>query len=284
MLTDMHMHSNFSPDASDSVDDMCRRAEELDLITYAITDHCDCNFWLPADEYEQISGVHITKDREMYGSRDYSQASIQAVISAKEKYSSLICGIELGQPLQNPDAAEHISKLKGLDFTLASLHMVKGKDDFYWLKYDSMSTDEIYALLDRYFSEMLEMCECAKFDVLAHMTYPLRYITGKYGITIDMDRYYEIIRKILLTLAVNGCGIEINTSGLRQEYHKTFPEKQYIKLFREIGGEILTIGSDAHCVSDVAKGVADGIELAKECGFKHAVFFKEHRPRFFPLI
>ena len=279
-LCDCHTHSAWSPDGKDSAEDMCRRAAELGLDVYTLTDHCDCNYWLPAEEFEAQTGREIAVDREMYGSRDYSSASIDEVSGLKERFPFLLCGIELGQPMQNVSAAEAVSSRPELDFIIGSHHQNAGKEDFYWLKYDKMDNSEIYAYLDDYFEEMLAMCKWGKFDVLGHLTYPLRYIKGDYGIKLDMKRYEDIIREIFRTLAQNGRGIEINTSGLRQKYGRTFPDAHYLRLWRECGGEILTLGSDAHCTADLGKGIADGIELARECGFRRIAYFRARTPRF----
>lgn len=282
-LCDCHTHSGWSPDGRDSAESMCLRAAELGLDVYTLTDHCDCNYWLTAEEHERKTGETIAIDREMYGSRDYSAGSIIEVSGLKERFPFLLCGIELGQPLQNIGAAEQTVSRHELDFVIGSHHQNAGQEDFYWLKYDKMDLSEIYACLDDYFAEMLAMCRWGKFDVLGHLTYPLRYIVGDFGIPIDMGRYRECIREIFCTLVESGRGIEINTSGLRQRYGRTFPDAEYVKLWRECGGEIVTVGSDAHNTADLAAGVKEGMELARECGFKHIAYFRERKPVFVRL-
>ena len=127
------------------------------------------------------------------------------------------------------------------------------------------------------------MCTRADFDVLGHLTYPLRYITGECGIELDMSRFYEQIREIFRRLIGRGKGIEINTSGLRQRYGRLLPDREYVKMYRECGGEILTLGSDAHCAADIAKGIDEGAELARECGFKYTAYFERREARFMSL-
>ncbi|MCI7350510.1 MAG: histidinol phosphate phosphatase, partial [Ruminococcus sp.] len=90
----------------------------------------------------------------------------------------------------------------------------------------------------------------------------------------------ELIAESFKTLISNGKGIEINTSGLRQKYGKTFPDLSYLKLYKDLGGEILTIGSDAHCTADLGKGVKEGSELAQAAGFKRICYFEERKPVF----
>ncbi len=281
-LADLHTHTNFSPDAESTPEQMCGRAAELGLAAYAITDHCDCNFWYPLENCESTTAT----DAEMYGAEKYANASIDCQTALKEKYSgrlNLLCGIELGQPLQNPERAEEIASRPELDFIIGSHHQNAGENDFYWIEYDKLDSSEIYRLLDDYFCQVYEMSKWGKFDVLGHLTYPLRYICGEYGIDIDMKRYDDVIREIFCTLIHSGKGIEINTSGLRQKYGLTFPTLDYIKLYRELGGEIITLGSDAHCAADIGKGIFEGAELAKAAGFKYISYFKERKPTFMRL-
>ncbi len=105
--------------------------------------------------------------------------------------------------------------------------------------------------------------QVGKFDVLGHLTYPLRYIQGEQGISVDMTPFDEVIREIFTILISSGKGIEINTSGYRQKYGMPFPNLPYVKLFKEMGGEILSLGSDAHKAEDLGKGLHDSAELAK---------------------
>ena len=132
--------------------------------------------------------------------------------------------------------------------------------------------------------ELLELCQWGGFDSLAHMTYPLRYIVGKYQQPVEMSRYSEVIREILSTLAQKHLGLEINTAGLRREIGQTSPTLEYVKLFRELGGEILTFGSDAHCAQDLGAGLETAIDMAKEAGFSYFAFYKKHEPRMLRLL
>ena len=282
-MVDCHTHSAFSPDAADSAEEMCRRAALLGLSAYALTDHCDCNLHLTAEEWERENGRKITVDREMYGAGVYARESIKTVSALKERYPFLICGIELGQPLQEPQFAEEIRGMEQLDFIIGSQHMNRGCDDFYWIKYNELGKNDIDRLLEDYFVQILEMCRAGGFDVLGHLTYPLRYIEGEHKITVNMRRYEDIIEEIFKALITGGRGIEINTSGLRQKYGKMLPDERYVRRFRELGGEILTLGSDAHKADDIGKGIAEGAELARECGFKYTAYFRRRRAEFLAL-
>ena len=137
--------------------------------------------------------------------------------------------------------------------------------------------------MEKYFNETYKLCKWGKFDVLGHLTYTLRYIEGDNGIKVDMKPYEEIIRESLKLIIQNGKGIEINTSGLRQKYGKTFPDYEWVKIYRELGGEILSLGSDSHCPEDIGKGIADGAEIALQAGFEYLCYFKERKPNFIKI-
>ena len=108
------------------------------------------------------------------------------------------------------------------------------------------------------------MCTTVEFDVLAHLTYCLRYMKQRDGIEPDISRFDELIAESFRALIEKGRGIEINTSGIRQGFGDCFPDLKYARLFRDLGGEILSIGSDAHRVEDIGSDIEKGIEPVYE--------------------
>ena len=278
-LIDCHTHTQFSMDSEADINAMIEKAMELDLAAYAITDHCECNCWYPKEHYEN------TELFDYFNCKDDFESSLSAVTELKEKYSdfNLICGTELGQPLADLEIAEKCIADSRLDFVISSVHQIKDEKDFFYINYYHMSTAEINNLLERYFSEVYELCKWGKFDVLGHLTYCLRYMKIRNGITPNMKLFDEIIAESLRTLADKGKGIEINTSGIRQGFGTTFPSLKYIKLFREFGGKIISIGSDAHKVRDLGANIAEGTELAKAAGFSEICYFKKRQPVFIKI-
>ena len=191
-----------------------------------------------------------------------------------------VSGIELGEPDADFPLAESLFQDVRLDFVIASLHELPDKLDFYFLDY---AEEDIDSLLETYFSELLKIAKWGYFDVLGHITYPLRYIEGDAGIPVNMAKYVDCIAEIFKAVIHNGKGIELNTSGYRQSYGKPFPDESLLKLYRDLGGEILTFGSDAHKPEDVGGGIAQGVQLAKMCGFSEGCYFLKHEPHFIEL-
>ena len=277
-LIDCHSHTHNSPDAADSVLTMCNRAIKLGLSAYSITDHCEVNRFYGSDNYTSTPKEYDTYHFDL----DFEKSMAENT-EIKEKLAgklNFLSGIELGQATFDIPLADKIVTDSRLDFVIGSMHQIPDADDFAFIDYDLYDAHE---LVGQYFDEIIKLCKWGKFDILGHLTYTLRYIEGEKGIKINMTRYEEPIREAFKILVQNGKGIEINTSGLRQKYGKTFPTLDYIKMFKELGGEIISVGSDSHCVGDLGKGVKEGIELAELAGFKYLCYFRERKPVFIPI-
>ncbi|MBQ3565833.1 MAG: histidinol-phosphatase HisJ family protein, partial [Oscillospiraceae bacterium] len=214
--------------------------------------------------------------------KDYEN-SVAEVTQAKEEYKgklNLICGIELGQATADDKVADIICADSRIDFIIGSMHELPGKEDFYFLDY---SKEDVNKLMEDNFNEIYNLCIQNKFDVLGHLTYALRYIEGEQKIKVDIEMYRDIIAEIFTKIIENKKGIEINTSGLRQAYGKTFPSLDYIKLYKDLGGKYITFGSDCHCTADLGAGIEEGIKIARSAGFEKAVYYIKHEPHFINL-
>ncbi len=280
-LVDCHTHTQYSVDSEADINIMIERACDLNLAAYAITDHCECNRWYSESHY---------KDATTYRYFDFGQDfenSVSAVTELKEKYRgklNLICGVEMGQATQEFDVAEKIVSDKRLDFVIGSIHQVPDTEDFAFLDYSSMDWKAMYELMQTYMLEINKLCKWGKFDVLGHLTYFLRYFQNHWNLKFDISTFDDIIEASFHELVQKGKGIEINTSGLRNpKIKETFPSLKYVKMFRELGGEIISIGSDAHAVEDLGTGTFEGVKLAEEAGFRYITYFKERKPNFIKI-
>jgi len=277
---DCHTHTQFSMDSDADINAMIERAVELNLAAYAITDHCECSTWYPEEHYQNT---------ELFDHFNYAEdfrRSVEAITALKEKYSgkiNLICGTELGQILHDTEAAAIAASDERLDFIIGSVHQIVGEKDFYYIDYEKMSMDEIYDLLERYFNEIYELCRSGIPDVVGHLTYCLRYMKQRHNICPDISHFDDIIAESFRELAAKDKGIEINTSGIRQGFGDTFPDLKYVKMFRDLGGKLVTVGSDAHTVKDIAKNAADGFAIARAAGFERLCYFKNRKPYFIEI-
>ncbi len=277
MLIDCHTHTHNSFDAeNDTVKERCERAIELGMDAMAVTDHCEANRFYDMKHY----GITEPSENDVYNYKKDYENSVNEVTAVKEEYKNrfnLICGIELGQATADDEVADIILSDKRIDFIIGSMHELPGREDFYFLDYSKLDVNK---LMEENFNEVYKLCRQDKFDVLGHLTYSLRYIEGEQGIKVDINRYRDIIAEIFSVIIHNKKGIEINTSGLRQKYGKTFPSLEYIELYKDLGGEIITFGSDCHCTADLGAGISQGIEIAGRAGFEKAAYYINHQPHF----
>ncbi|MCC8072520.1 MAG: histidinol-phosphatase HisJ family protein [Clostridiales bacterium] len=260
-LYDLHSHSIYSFDGNHTCDDMVNAAIQKKLKGIAITDHFDIG-----EEYEQYEPFDDEKQ-------------FNDVIKCKQKYNNIInvyAGIEIGQGIHDKKRCEALINRHSYDFILGSVHNIRNTSDFYYLEYNG---DNVGVLLNKYFDELIELAEWGQFDSLAHLTYPVRYITGKYGINVDLSIYQDKIDAVLEILIKKNKALEINTSGLFMEINDTLPPAPIIKRYRKMGGKYITIGSDSHYANKVCQGIEQGMCIAKECGFDYITIFEKRQPR-----
>lgn len=260
-LFDSHTHSDNSFDGTHSIMFMCEAAISKGLLGIAITDHADIDYLVEHSFLQRLRQSHfeVRKAQNAFGE--------SFIISS---------GVEIGEPDSNYELAGRTATLENFDFIIGSVHTIGDKHDFY---YSDFKKDDPYAVLDAYFARMLVLAQWNKFDVLGHLTYPMRYMARDGRTDIDLARYDDIIDEILRTVAQNGKGIEINTAGMRQTLGELMPPLKYLRRFKELGGEIVTIGSDAHCAEDLGANIPDGMELLAQAGFTHFAFYKLRKPR-----
>lgn len=168
---------------------------------------------------------------------------------------TLKLGLELGMPHLNPAAAAAICARPEADFILGSVHNLspeRGGTDLFFLDFSTVQA--CYDALDDYFASLALLAATDFYDVLAHLIYPLRYMQAP----VTLNRYQDAIRAILRTAVEKGRGMEVNTCRGR-----TLEEwRPILALYRDCGGELVTVGSDAHTPADVGKGVRAGLRAA----------------------
>lgn len=260
-LADFHTHSDNSPDGENTVVEMCESAVNKGLTYLAVTDHCEIDTFYK-DRYNigyRQSYIEVRKAMEIY--RD------QLIVRA---------GVEIGQATADTSIAESVTRLP-YDVVLGSIHCLRGMDDFAFLKYNEADAKRLFA---EYLKEELSLIKWCGFDILTHLTYPLRYINGEQGFNLKTEDFGEEIEKVLKEIIKREIALEINTSGLRQELKQTMPDLFCLKLYKSLGGELLTLGSDAHRMEDIGANIEDGIEIAKKAGFDKYCVYKLRKPEY----
>ncbi|MEA4893088.1 MAG: histidinol-phosphatase HisJ family protein [Peptococcaceae bacterium] len=260
---DLHSHSAFSFDGSHSVRDMCAAAFQAGVEIYAVTDHCDVAGW---EEYDLANTIRQSVAEIRGCGKDYA---------GKMK---ILAGLELGEPLDRPECTKEVLADNHFDLVLGSIHNVKDRPDFYYLNFQDESLD-LNLELELYFQSLLAMIRWGGIDVAAHITYPFRYILERCPYPYDFDAWDHHLDEVIRLLAEKGLGLEINTSGVKKTPSYLMPEERWIRRYRELGGENLTLGADAHVPRDVGSGICRGLAAARAAGFKWLCYYEEHKPR-----
>ena len=261
MKVNYHFHSRCSFDAEHSLTELCAAAEASGLRYLCLTDHCDL-----IDEFgrEDDSWDWAQVDRELMEAR------------ARYPHLEISRGVELGQAMLREESARRVLSDPDIDFVLGSMHHTMAREDFYYLRYSDPGKCE--EILEEYLNCLLALSATDYLDSLAHLTYPLRYMQVRDGVAVDIHRFDDLIREILRTLAERGKALEINTSGYRQGMGGPMPPPYILRLFREAGGELITIGTDAHEPAHMASGLTEGAALLDSCGFRYLTLYKRRKP------
>ena len=274
---DMHMHTWFSTDSEACPCDMADEAVRKGLKTICFTDHFD-------------------KDDLEWGEEGIFDVDAYFVEMQKlqEEYAgklSIRIGIELGLRTYLKDYYEELTKKHPFDFVIGSVHNVPYKKDaegnilYTDPAAEKLFTDrtdkEAYRLMMETTLENVRTSDC--FQTLGHLDYVVRYGKSREKEYSYTD-YADIIDEILKLLIEKEKGLEVNSAGLKYGLPFAHPHPDVLKRYRELGGEIITIGADAHKPEHIAYDFAKAEEILKSCGFKYSTEFFEQKPVFKQLI
>ena len=274
---DMHMHTWFSTDSEACPRDMADEAVRKGLKTICFTAHFD-------------------KDDLEWGEEGIFDVDAYFVEMQKlqEEYAGKLnirIGIELGLRTYLKDYYEELTKKYPFDFVIGSVHNVPYKKDaegnilYTDPAAEKLFTDrtdkEAYRLMMETTLENVRTSDC--FQTLGHLDYVVRYGKSREKEYSYTD-YADIIDEILKLLIEKEKGLEVNSAGLKYGLPFAHPHPDVLKRYRELGGEIITIGADAHKPEHIAYDFAKAEEILKSCGFKYYTEFFEQKPVFKQLI
>ncbi len=258
---DYHIHSRHSTDAVSSIHEICQWALNSGLKEIAVTDHF---------EPSKGDAFYTAYDQKGYWAE---------IIKAKQQFKGKLevkLGVELGQPHLFKEGSLAILKDFPYDYVIGSAHKMESGKDMSEIDYSNISMDDVCSL---YLKQLDRLLEFENFDCVGHMDLIKRYSAGTYGKNLSLASQYELLTQVFRKLIQSGKGIEINTSGLRQTPKETMPGLDVLKIYRTLGGEILTTGSDSHRAEDVGKGIRVAYELAESAGFDYVTTFTDRRPK-----
>ena len=265
--TDYHIHSNKSFDAAPntSIESILKVAVNRGLNEIVLCDHYDVN-WVITGENPDI---------------DFHD-SLNQITAAENKYRdksnniNFLLGIELGQPNQFPEKANEVLNNNDFDFILCALHNARDEQDFYYIDYKNINILNLIKIFEKYTTELCELANWGSFHSLAHITYPVRYFIQN-NIHIPMEKYNDLYKKLFKILIHRGIALEVNTSGLRKKINQLSPSYELLKLYKETGGELITVGSDAHNTSDIYSGIPYACERLLNLGFKYISIVRDKK-------
>lgn len=271
ILADYHVHCDVSQDSTATVYEMVEAEAKMGMEQICFTNHCDMCDWR---------------------TYKFNPRCLTRVQETMEKYEAMLrehpvlpldvrLGLELGEPLFDLEQAAAIAASPGLDMVMGSLHILLDYGDLWGVKF--LSEEHCRTIFDVYMDELIRMTEVNFFDVMAHIGYGRRYMWQQgFDEELSLACYGDKIEHLLRLLIDNGRGIEINCSGIRDGCGP-FPDPEIIRLYRSMGGEIITVGSDAHTPADAAKCIRQGYEIIKDCGFDYVSTFKKRRCEFIKI-
>ncbi len=264
---DTHTHTNRSHDSQCSIDSLALSAVRKGIDIVTVTNHCDIM------DHPYPDALNSTIN------------SVRDSISANSKYEGrvrLLRGAEIGEGFTNPSLTEKILTACDYDAIIGSSHAVRwrGLDKVYYavIDFSVYSENELHEYLDAYFDDVLHMLKTLPCDIMAHLTCPLRYINGKYHRGITLERHMNKITGILEYIIKHGIAMEINTSGIGGFFGELMPDTEIIKLYHDMGGYLITIGSDSHTENNVGNGFDYLFRKLKELGIKNYFYFENRIP------
>ncbi|MBR5340592.1 MAG: histidinol-phosphatase HisJ family protein [Erysipelotrichaceae bacterium] len=289
MFADYHVHCEFSDDSRESMENQIRKGIELGLEEICFTDHVDYGIELDWDdprgiEWRSGDGMSYSIDEmDPLANVNYPEY-FGKLLRMKATYGDKITirtGLEFGIQSITVEQYEKLFETyrKELDFVLFSMHQVNNLE-FWTQDFQKGKTQKEYN--EEYYKEILKTMKLFKnYSVLAHLDLLVRY--DKAGI-YPFEKVKDIIAEILKQAIRDDKGIEVNTSSFHYGLSDTQPSRNILKLYKDLGGRIITVGSDAHRTEYLADHIRDVYNILKdEIGFKEITTYDHMNPVFYPL-
>lgn len=270
ILADCHMHSSFSGDSVTPMEELVQRGMQIGLKQMCFTEHLDLDF--------PVSQKH-PKDTFTIPMSDYWAEFSHC----REKYRGqieLLMGVEMGLQPHVIRENQNFLDTYSFDFVIGSCHVCGGLDPCEPSFHQGKTQREV---CQTYFSSIMENIRTfGDYDVFGHLDYVLRYFPGKDS-GFSFSDYWEQYDEILRALLERGKGIEVNTGGLMKGLREPHPCMEALRRYRVLGGELLTVGSDAHTAENVGARFAQVREILLACGYRYYTVFRERVPQWYAL-
>ena len=254
---DAHVHTVLSHDSDVAIDDYARRAIERGIAEIAITDHVDFDPAAPG-----------------YGSTTFAERE-RYVREAADRWAdhglAIRFGVEVTWDSAWADAIREHLAANAYDFVIGSVHVYRDSPYAAANVAGWVAGRPLAGIVAPYFEEVAAGARSGLFDVMGHIDFVKRFLVP-HVTPKDLAGAPELYEPILDALVESGTGLEVNTSGLRTVAEESFPSPAIVARFRENGGRVVTIGSDAHHVDHLAYALDEGYASARDAGFDVLTF------------
>lgn len=268
ITADFHTHTDFSSDCKTPMEEMIQKALSLEMTHLCFTEHMDPDYPVSDD------GLTFLLDTPAY-----REGFLTLKNSYKEKLK-LLWGVELGiQPHLYEQLKTYVSSFP-FDFVIGSSHVLYKEDPYYPAFFEHRREETVY---EDYFKGILtNIKNFSDFDIYGHLDYIVRYGPNKDS-RYSYEKYRDIFDEILKTLIHKGKGLEVNTGGLKYGLRDLHPITEVLKQYKNLGGEIITIGSDAHSPDYLQHQFSYAREVLLSLGYRYYSVFENRTCSFLPL-
>ena len=276
MFADYHVHSEYSDDSTYPLEQVIRDAIGMGMDEICITDHVDYGIKKDWDAGEEIA----YRGSQPLANVDYPRY-MAALRDMQSRYGDRIrirVGLEFGIQTHTIPQFRALLTRYPLDFVILSIHQVENQE-FWTQEFQRGRTQQEYN--ERYYEELLAVVQQYQgYSVLGHLDLITRY--DEQGV-YPFERVRPLVEAILRRVIADGKGIEVNTSSHRYGLTDTTPSVAILQLYRELGGTILTIGSDSHAPAHLGTHIEEARALLRDLGFRQFCTFEQMKPVFHPL-
>lgn len=264
-MHDCHVHSIFSHDCKFTMDKMIEKSIEKKIKTLYFADH-----------YELIKNSNINFE---FNLKEYWKEVKRFSVKYKNKID-ILCGLELGIGKEDIDLVEEKIKNVPIDMVMLSIHRVDGKFFNNGSFFKGRQPVDIY---EDYYNYLLDIINnFDNFNVLGHMDIIDNY-SNYFLEKITFEKYGYLVKNVLKKLIELNKGLEINTSIYNKNEEQILIQLKILQMYKKLGGEIITIGSDAKVPDDIGLGYNKAVEIVKKAGFENICIFRKRLPNFIKI-
>ncbi len=263
LIADMHSHSENSHDSKANIMENAQFALEKGVDILAVTDHADIQYYNKRGIYSAIK----KSNTEAFEANKHFSGKIK-----------ILRGVELGESIWDIYSTNKILENNEFDVVLISVHDLRTEKihlPFSDFDFTLLTKDELYDFINGYFDYLLLTLKTVKADICAHITLPFRYINNKCKLNISTKLFESRITEILKYLIDNNIALEINTSVSNGG---NIPENWIVEKYKDMGGYLITIGSDAHVKENIAYNLKPTADYLKSIGFENYYYYEKRKP------